>query len=482
MAYPMTQWGQPPPLRQVQRVPDLFEQVGPTILNFLGQYGLQKASQGFQAGQATEKATGEAAAAQVQRDWETGKLKLELGSKERIADLKDARATHLKWQELQAQGLIKRKPGGMKPSQAGPREEGSEIGPKGAEWIFTPLPREYKPEDEAAKLRLIEAGKADKAVAAIVQEHAGWKKDNPKGTWDQFYEQRSPEAKKAGSADVQFLNWYGDNISDDPEQALTALQGLKSSGVDKGWAPETETFVNGLTNQTMIVNNRNKAEVKAAEAKGFFSQSAEDRGYGRRIGASNAEQEIEIGKEGTKARAQVFTLSNLDQLLDRFESGKLGNVILNLQQYADAFGIPIGVSTMPYKEAFKAITNELALRSRNQGEGMVLAGQMSDKDVVFLQNMNPQLITSRGGNRLIIRMRRKMAERQNEAAALIHQYKKEHGGRFDHTGFVEYTRERLGNKSMFGIPEGSIFTGNDDRETGLPVYKTLEGKLIIPEV
>jgi len=106
MAYPMTQWGQGNRPVMVPRVPDFMEQIAPTLLNFLGQYGLQKASQGFQAGQATEKATGEAAAAQLQRDWETNNLKLELGSKERIASYKTDKDYELKWLDLKGKGQL----------------------------------------------------------------------------------------------------------------------------------------------------------------------------------------------------------------------------------------------------------------------------------------------------------------------------------------------------------------------------------------
>jgi hypothetical protein len=245
-------------------------------------------------------------------------------------------------------------------------------------------------------------------------------------------------------------------------------------------APNMKTYVNPLTGATSPVNIRDAAAVAKAEKQGEVLVGPEQRGYLEKSGRTNAEREAEIVKGGSKARGQITTLKNIDSLLDRFESGRLAGAKLELQRFADAFGMPVDVSGMAAKEGFQSIANELALRSRNLGDGMMLAGQMSERDVTFLKEMNPQLISSKAGNRLLIKMRIKMAERQEEAAKLVSQFKKENGGIFRAAAFNEYVSEKLGNQSVFGIPDGSTVVGDDDK-TGLPVYKTKDGKLIIPD-
>jgi len=110
---------------------------------------------------------------------------------------------------------------------------------------------------------------------------------------------------------------------------------------------------------------------------------------------------------------------------------------------------------------------------------MVLAGQMSDRDVQFLRDMNPQLLISKSGNKIIIKIRKEMAKRSIEISKLLSEYRKQHHGVVDSVGFDEYIRDKLSGKSVFGIPEGSQLAGYDN-VTGLPLYRTQEGKLVIP--
>ena len=112
---------------------------------------------------------------------------------------------------------------------------------------------------------------------------------------------------------------------------------------------------------------------------------------------------------------------------------------------------------------------------------MVLAGQMSDRDVQFLRDMNVQMIYTNSGNKKLLRIRMAMAKRQSDVSDLIETYKREHKGRFDATGFEKYAKEHFGKTSIFGIPEGSQFTGRYHKGTGLPIYTTPDNKTIIPD-
>lgn len=216
--------------------------------------------------------------------------------------------------------------------------------------------------------------------------------------------------------------------------------------------------------------------------KGAKMESVSDpfgKGFLEKSGKLSGEYEGEIVKTASQARIKIQTLDTMNQLLDRFESGKLAGWEKNIQQYAQAFGIPIDTTNLSAKEAFNALGEQLALQSRNQGEGMVLAGQMSDRDVQFLRDMNPQLIISKRGNRTIIKIRKVIEKRNQEVANLARQYKKEHRGMLDALDFEGYVKEKMGNTSVFGIPENSQLIGTD-KITGLPVYKTQDGKNIIP--
>ena len=109
---------------------------------------------------------------------------------------------------------------------------------------------------------------------------------------------------------------------------------------------------------------------------------------------------------------------------------------------------------------------------------MVLAGQMSDRDVKFLRDMNPQLLISKSGNKLLIKIRKAIAKRNVEISSFAKEYRDENGGVLDQLGFDNYVSQKLSMTSIFGIPEGVPVVGTD-KVTGLPIYES-DGKLLIP--
>jgi hypothetical protein len=247
------------------------------------------------------------------------------------------------------------------------------------------------------------------------------------------------------------------------------------------YAPQVELYENPASGETLEVNVRDPEAIAKANASGFNAMSPERKSYMSKIGMENATTESKMVTEAKTARGQITTLQTLDQLADRFETGKMAGVKMSLQQYAASFGLPVNLENLSSKEAFNALTQQLALQSRNQGEGMVLAGQMSDRDVQFLRDMNVQMIYTNSGNKKLLKIRMAMAKRQSDVSDLIETYKTEHKGRFDATGFEKYAKGHFGKTSIFGVPEGSQFTGRYHKGTGLPIYTTPDNKTIIPD-
>lgn len=395
--------------------PGFYEQIAPTLIGLLGNFGLQKMSQGFKAGQVK----GERIFEQKQAEDFFNRQK-ELKQMELDADIEKAVLAENRKERGEIRKAIlggKTETGSLKGGQAGP--------PKPSEF-WSPFGGTVKPK--------------------------GPKTPEELGAEEYFKKKGELEAK-----------------SEFPSLSATSE-----------YAPDMQTFINQESGDTMVVNTRDPNAVKYAGSHGFSAPSPEDRGYGQAIGVASAKAEADINESSAKARTTIQTLGTMDQLLDRFRSSKIAPPLKTLQSWANAFGLPVDVSNLGAKEAFDALANQLALQSRNLGKGMVLAGQMSDKDLQFLQNMNPQLMISKGGNKLIIQVRKRLAQRQNEIAKLMRQYKKEHKGRFDATDFDGYVESKLSQTSIFGIPDDSIYMG-DDSETGLPIYKTPSGKYIIPE-
>jgi len=253
----------------------------------------------------------------------------------------------------------------------------------------------------------------------------------------------------------------------------------KSKGKSGDFAPDHKLFRNPSTGEERYINTRNTAEVERLTNIGFAPIGPEKQGFLAETGKSGAEYVKEVVSSSSKARSNIATLDVMDQLLDRFASGKLAGIQKSAQQWAHALGMDVNMQDLSSKEAFTAIGEQLTLQSRNLGEGMVLAGQMSDKDVQFLRDMNPQLLISKSGNKLIIKIRKAVAKRQIEIEGLALQYRNEHGGVLDELGFNQFVKDSLSKTSMFGIPDDAVLAGTD-KATGLPVYQK-DGDLFIPE-
>jgi len=237
----------------------------------------------------------------------------------------------------------------------------------------------------------------------------------------------------------------------------------------KEFAPDHVQFRNAKTGKTRNVNLRNPQEVELAKEAGYEPIGPKARGYLGEEGKIMAKEAADFRERASTSRQRMTTFNAMDRLLDRFETGKLAGIKKTIRGYASALGIPIDIEGLSASEAFNALAQQLALQSRNQGKGMVLAGQMSDKDVQFLKDMNPQLLNSKEGNRLIIKMKLAIERRNIEVARLAADFQEESGGVFDSMRFQKYLDEKLPNKSIFGIPEDAEFAGYD-KQTGLPMY------------
>lgn len=250
---------------------------------------------------------------------------------------------------------------------------------------------------------------------------------------------------------------------------VSNMKGERTATKGKQFAPDIKERRNAETGEMIRIDERNPVEVRLAEQSGFAPVGPRSDAFLKGEGKAAATAYDVVTTDAKKARQSIATLQSMKGLLDRFESGKLTNITKNIQQWSTALGIPIDTAELSSKEAFLAFANQLALQSRNLGEGMVLAGQMSDQDVKFLKDMNPQLIISKGGNELIIKIRIALAKRRSEAAKKAYEYKKNNKGYFDPLEFENETRAAYMGTNIFGIPEGAVKVGVD-KKTGLPVY------------
>lgn len=130
----------------------------------------------------------------------------------------------------------------------------------------------------------------------------------------------------------------------------------------------------------------------------------------------------EIDKVATEAENRMDSLTAMEVLLDQgMTSGRLDELTLPARNLAASFGVG-NTEKLGRQEVFRALANKIALEMKGN-----MTGQMSDRDIIFLQNQAPQLGNTAAGNRLLIEILRRVAHKQVELADEADRYRREHG-------------------------------------------------------
>lgn len=134
-------------------------------------------------------------------------------------------------------------------------------------------------------------------------------------------------------------------------------------------------------------------------------------------------------------RQQLNRLETLSSLLSNIETGKMGDLKLELKRGLQAVGLDLNAlgltDNVGPQEAARALSNQLALELRNPAGGAGMPGAMSDKDREFLVSMIPGLSTTNEGRALLLDAQRRMLKRADAEAQLWRKYRREKGGRVD---------------------------------------------------
>lgn len=143
-----------------------------------------------------------------------------------------------------------------------------------------------------------------------------------------------------------------------------------------------------------------------------------------------------------------LTLDMIEPLIDRVRTGGGTESFLAAKQAAKRLGINLeewGITDdVAEAEALESFSNKLALSLRSSGN---MPGSMSDSDREFLKNTVPNLLKTPDGNRLLVKLMRKMNQRTIEVAQLASEYREENG-RLDN-GFRKFAEDYARNNPFF---------------------------------
>jgi hypothetical protein len=214
-----------------------------------------------------------------------------------------------------------------------------------------------------------------------------------------------------------------------------------------------------ITNRPLIGA---KASIAKAGATSVSVNATQEKEESKAVGKFLGEQYADIQKAGIGAQTKLDRAGRMEQLLEKINTGKFEGAKKEAAAVGQAFGITIDPN-LGDKEAFEALSNQLALEARNPSGGAGMPGAMSDKDREFLVQITPNLTKTPDGNRKIIETAKKLAKRDADVARLAREYRNK-SGTLDE-GFFEELRQYSNANPLFadkpaGAPKaGAVMDG-----------------------
>ncbi|BCH22085.1 hypothetical protein [Mesorhizobium sp. L-8-3] len=177
--------------------------------------------------------------------------------------------------------------------------------------------------------------------------------------------------------------------------------------------------------------------------------------YDKTLGKSYGERFTDFQKEAQTAQRALNSLTVMEQVMSKegFYSGTAAEQVRRVKQFARALGFdPDGVDSM---EAFNAMSKQTALDAM----GGSLGTGFSNADRDFVIDQVPNLGNTPEGNRQLIQIQRKLAQRKQHIAKLAREYAAKNGGRID-PGFDDYLSQWAEQNPLFpSLPPNSTPNG-----------------------
>lgn len=150
--------------------------------------------------------------------------------------------------------------------------------------------------------------------------------------------------------------------------------------------------------------------------------------FAKALGKNQAKAYSELLARGTTARNALSRLNRLEQLNQQVQSGAFAQPRLQFQRFARGLGFDddfikkISGSDVGSLEAFNAIAGELTL-----GDLGKIKGAISEKELSFIQGLQPGITRSPEANAILIRIKRRQAQRDIRLAEAAADYVAKNG-------------------------------------------------------
>ena len=235
-------------------------------------------------------------------------------------------------------------------------------------------------------------------------------------------------------------------------------------------------YINQRTGEIKMLDENDPNNVEVLNAMGangewrVYTPPLIDKGeseYDKEMGKILAGDYRKIAEDAGNAEIAIgnydIMMSNLDA--QGMYTGIGAPTALLMGQVLKALGYEMeGVADM---ETFRAVSYKSI-----KDEIGSLGSAVSDGDRRFVENANMQLTTTQAGNRMIIAIKRRMAERKIQMLELANKHKEKHGGRL--------TEDFWAERSKF-VKANRLFTDEEMAQIRAVAKAGAEGKGVMPE-
>lgn len=262
----------------------------------------------------------------------------------------------------------------------------------------------------------------------------------------------------------------------DPGEGMKLL-----SGMQPDWRPATaqEKAQYGVDPGTPLVIGQG-GEPKILGGGGTtINMPPMETSYDKEMGGGLARGMLKMQEDKGNAQSALSTYDQMDANLNQpgVYTGLGGSTVRSLQQVGSALGIT-DPKIVANAEAFEAASNKAI-----KDEVGSLGAGVSEGDRVFVQNANAGLTRTKLGNKMIISMKRKIAQRKIQIADFAQEYAMNNGGRLD-AGFYSALGDWSSSNPLFSPDEQqAILTASmQGRSAGSAVQNGKGNQEALPDI
>jgi hypothetical protein len=150
--------------------------------------------------------------------------------------------------------------------------------------------------------------------------------------------------------------------------------------------------------------------------------------FQEKLGEEQAKRYVEFQNQAESARKQKAQYDIAEKALTSgLYTGFGADLVHSARKAGDAFGMDVDKDAIAAGDVFKSVQNQLAMMKRNPDSGLGLPGSVSDRDLQFLKDADINMTAGPEGNRVMIKMARAIANRNEVVANMAAKHIEEFG-------------------------------------------------------